>query len=149
MDKWKAAIELGNECFEARRYDDAIRHYQSAKQRVVKLFPQWFQRDDVVAAWVVSHQNIADVLVAQEHTGQAESELRCGYEFLAQQVVDRPDPDSFMALQRGIRQLHVSLTAHYQEHGARLSKPVCPCQRPRRSRPRPSYSRSSPNVSVQ
>lgn len=149
MEKWKAAMQLGNECFEECRYEDAIQHYQRAKQRVTRLFAEWFERDDIVAALVVAHQNIADALVVQEQYAQAESELRCGYEFLAQQVVENRDPDNLPSLQRGVSKLHQSLNAHYKAHGATLSKPVCPCKRSRRARSRPSYSRSSLNVSVQ
>jgi hypothetical protein len=71
MDKFKSAIIDGNSAFSKRHYALAEEHYKTACDRCDQLLLNWFEAKDVVAALVVSYQNLADLYFRQYRFDEA------------------------------------------------------------------------------
>lgn len=148
MDKWKHAVQVGNRYFQEQRFDEALTHYGIGKRRVTLLVSVWFEPAEAIAAFVVVHQNIADVRVAQGNTDEAESELYCCYELLARRLSDCSVADNQEALRTGLRRIYSALMNHHRLYGSVLGKPVYPHRR-RSAKPRSPHIGNHQHVSIQ
>ena len=116
MDQWKLHIQSGNRHFLKKRYLEAEQDYNKAILRVRKIFPAWFNRQQAVAALVVSYHNQADVFNAQKLFSKSEDMLREGYEFLQHTAAKQPVDDALMS---GLRCSYTQLLKHIKSHGSR------------------------------
>ena len=64
MEHWKRTIERANRCFMLGELIDAREAYLQALALAQVLFERWADADEAVAALVVAHHNLADLLVA-------------------------------------------------------------------------------------
>ncbi|MFJ4154705.1 hypothetical protein ACIPZF_07825 [Pseudomonas sp. NPDC089752] len=61
MQHWKRITETANRLFEQGELVDAREHYLQALALAQVLFERWHDVDEAVAAFVVSHHNLADL----------------------------------------------------------------------------------------
>jgi tetratricopeptide (TPR) repeat protein len=64
MAHWKAQTLSGNRHFDAGEYARALDCYQQALWLARQQFADWHDANEAVAALVVAHHNLADLLVA-------------------------------------------------------------------------------------
>ena len=76
MEHWKRTIERANRCFAEGEMVDAREHYLQALALAQVLFERWSDADEAVAACVISHHNLADLLVAMTLPDRA-ADLLC------------------------------------------------------------------------
>ena len=61
MEQWKRTILSGNSCFNRGDQIDARELYLQALALAQVLFDRWRVADEAVAAYVISHHNLADL----------------------------------------------------------------------------------------
>ena len=61
MEQWKRTILSGNSCFNRGDLTDARELYLQALALAQVLFDRWRVADEAVAAYVISHHNLADL----------------------------------------------------------------------------------------
>lgn len=61
MEQWKRTILSGNSCFNRGDLIDARELYLQALALAQVLFDRWSVADEAVAAFVISHHNLADL----------------------------------------------------------------------------------------
>ncbi len=76
MAHWKAQTLSGNRHFDAGEYARALDCYQQALWLARQQFADWHDADEAVAALVVAHHNLADLLVAMTLPDRA-ADLLC------------------------------------------------------------------------
>ncbi len=76
MSHWKQQTREGNRLFDCGEYHQALAHYQQALWLARQQLVQWHDADEAVAALVVAHHNLADLLVAMTLPDRA-ADLLC------------------------------------------------------------------------
>lgn len=76
MSHWKQQTREGNRLFDCGEYHQALVHYQQALWLARQQLVQWHDADEAVAALVVAHHNLADLLVAMTLPDRA-ADLLC------------------------------------------------------------------------
>jgi tetratricopeptide (TPR) repeat protein len=61
MEQWKRTILIGNSYFNRGELIDAREQYLQALALAQVLFDRWAVADEAVAAFVISHHNLADL----------------------------------------------------------------------------------------
>lgn len=61
MDQWKRTIQRANALYAQGHWVDAREYYLQALALAQILFERWADAEEAVAAFVVSHHNLADV----------------------------------------------------------------------------------------
>ncbi|MCV6610375.1 MAG: hypothetical protein OIF55_06365 [Amphritea sp.] len=61
INHWQDTISDGNRFFTLRRYGDAMRLYEQARQLATGLFSQWQDTEAAIATVVISYHNQADL----------------------------------------------------------------------------------------
>lgn len=131
MEQWKTCMRAGNQCFEAQQYDGALTHYQAGCERALQLFTLWFDRQQAVAALVVSYHNLADLWLAMGNPEEAEQQLRRCYDYLfstASSAQSLTEIDE--ALMQGLRRSYSRLLSHIRLYGSQLPSMPDPSQLP-------------------
>ncbi|MDU9410783.1 tetratricopeptide repeat protein [Pseudomonas sp. zfem005] len=119
MEYWKRTIEAGNRSFHSGDWIEARELYLQALAQAQMLLERWPDADQAVAAFVVSHHNLADLhLMLGQPEETAENLCTC-HERLLQVLRDTSLPESLrdVAL-RHSRCTYSSLLQFIQEHGA-------------------------------
>lgn len=75
MTHWKQQTREGNRLFDCGEYHQALAHYQQALWLACQQLAQWHDADEAVAALVVAHHNLADLLVAMTLPDRAADQL--------------------------------------------------------------------------
>ncbi|BCD86812.1 hypothetical protein PSm6_32190 [Pseudomonas solani] len=119
MEYWKRTIEAGNRSFHSGDWIEARELYLQALAQAQMLLERWPDADQAVAAFVVSHHNLADLhLMLGQPEETAENLCTC-HERLLQVLRDTSLPEALrdVAL-RHSRCTYSSLLQFIQEHGA-------------------------------
>ncbi|WP_263142255.1 hypothetical protein [Pseudomonas sp. RIT-PI-AD] len=119
MEQWKRTIEAGNRCFKAGDWVEAREHYLQALALAQVLFQRWMDADAAVAAFVISHHNLADLHLMLGQPEETAENLCAGHERLLQAMADEtlPQPLRDAAL-RHSRATYMELLHFISEHGA-------------------------------
>ena len=88
MEQWKRAILQGNSDFEARQYHLAFRHYRRALMLARHHYASWPVADQAVAALVIAHHNLAELLVRMDHVDDAADNLCAAHDQLLATMAD-------------------------------------------------------------
>ncbi len=118
MTHWKQQTREGNRLFDCGEYHQALAHYQQALWLARQQLVQWHDADEAVAALVVAHHNLADLLVAMARPERA-ADLLCHIHdclLATSQSPASPDPLRDAAL-RHTRSTHAELLAFLRKHG--------------------------------
>ena len=118
MAHWKVQTLSGNRHFDAGEHARALDYYQQALWLARQQFPCWPDADEAVAALVVAHHNLADLLVAMTLPDRAADMLCHVHDCLlaTSQSPASPDPLRAAAL-RHSRGTRTELLAFVQKHG--------------------------------
>ncbi|WP_236207777.1 tetratricopeptide repeat protein [Pseudomonas tohonis] len=119
MEYWKRTIEAGNHCFRAGDWIEARERYLQALAQAQMLLERWSDPDQAVAAFVVSHHNLADLHLMLGQPEETAENLCACHERLLQVLRDPGLPETLrdVAL-RHSRCTYSSLLQFIQEHGA-------------------------------
>ncbi|WP_429166513.1 hypothetical protein [Aeromonas rivipollensis] len=118
MAHWKVQTLCGNRHFDAGEHARALDYYQQALWLARQQFPCWPDADEAVAALVVAHHNLADLLVAMTLPDRAADILCHVHDCLlaTSQSPASPDPLRAAAL-RHSRGTRTELLAFVRKHG--------------------------------
>lgn len=118
MEHWKRIIELANAYFSRAEYIDAREHYLQALALSRVLFERWHDADEAVAAYVISHHNLADVHLRLKQPEESAEYLCAIHEHLLQCLVDpRMTEELRQACLRHSRHSYVELIQFTTAHG--------------------------------
>jgi hypothetical protein len=118
MEHWKSTILKGNSCFNRGDLVDARELYLQALALAQVLLERWSNPDEAVAAFVISHHNLADL-----HLGLNQPEESAEYLCAAHQrllhVIQNADlsPDLRQAASRHSNKTYSELLGFISEHG--------------------------------
>lgn len=118
MEHWKRTIELANRYFSQGEYIDAREQYLQALALSRVLFERWHDTDEAVAAYVISHHNLADVHLRLKQPEESAEYLCAIHEHLLKCLID-PDlgPELRQACLRHSRHSYVELLQFIAIHG--------------------------------
>lgn len=119
MEHWKKTIEAGNRCFAEGDWVQAREFYLHALAEAQVLFGRWADHDMAVAAFVISHHNLADLHLMLGHLEEAAENLCASHERLLQAQSDAALPESLRAAaMHHSRRTYLELLQFIAEHGA-------------------------------
>lgn len=119
MEHWKTTIEAGNRCFASGDWVEARELYLQALAEAQLLFGRWGDHDMAVAAFVISHHNLADLhLTLGQFEAAAENLCTC-HERLLRTLADSSLPEALRnAAMHHSRRTYLELLHFISEHGA-------------------------------
>ena len=118
MEHWKRTVELANALFSRGDYIDAREQYLQALALSQVLFERWYDADEAVAAYVISHHNLADVHLRLEQPEESAEYLCAIHEYLLLCLVDvRLKPELRQACLRHSRHSYIELLHFTTAHG--------------------------------
>ncbi len=118
MEHWKRTIELANRLFSQGEYIDAREHYLQALALSRVLFERWHDADEAVAAYVISHHNLADVHLRLKQPEESAEYLCAIHEHLLKCLMDlRLQAELREACLRHSRHSYVELLQFTTAHG--------------------------------
>ncbi|VXD03089.1 conserved hypothetical protein [Pseudomonas sp. 8Z] len=119
MEHWKNTIEAGNRCFAEGDWVQARELYLQALAEAQVLFGRWRDPDMAVAAFVISHHNLADLHLMLGQSEAAADNLCASHERLLQTLADVQQPEALRdaALHHSSR-TYFQLLQFIAEHGA-------------------------------
>lgn len=119
MDDWKRLICRGNRCFERGDFACARTVYLEALDVSERLLPAWPDADAAVAAFVVSHHNLADLYVHLDCLDEAGDHLQAAHATLMRMVCDeRAAPSLQEAALRHSQRTRAEMLRFAARHGA-------------------------------
>lgn len=130
MVHWKVQTLSGNRHFDAGEHAKALSYYQQALWLARQQFACWHDADEAVAALVVAHHNLADLLVAMALPERA-ADLLCHIHdclLATSQSPASPAPLRDAAL-RHSRSTRTELLAFVRKHGTQDAIQRCLGQR--------------------
>lgn len=118
MQHWKRTIELANHYFNLGEYVDAREYYLQAVALAQVLFNRWSDANEAVAAYVVSHHNLADLHLSLGQPEESAEYLCAAHEHLLETFADIRLPTLLReAAARHSRNTYAELMAFISEHG--------------------------------
>ncbi|MGY3942031.1 hypothetical protein [Aeromonas tecta] len=118
MAHWKQQTLCGNRHFDAGEHAKALDYYQQALWLARQQFSFWHDSDEAVAALVVAHHNLADLLVAMTLPDRAADMLCHIHDCL---IATSQSPACSTSLRasalRHSRTTHTELLAFVRKHG--------------------------------
>jgi hypothetical protein len=110
MIAWKQATQTGNLLFSEQNFQEALHHYRRALALAITLFADWNDADEAVATLVVSHHNVAALLLQANNTDEA-ARILCGIHTCLQRAVgnERMSLPLRQAAQRHSRETYTEL----------------------------------------
>lgn len=119
MEHWKITIEAGNRCFAEGDWVQARELYLQALAEAQVLFGRWRDHDMAVAAFVISHHNLADLHLQLGQLEEAADNLCACHERLLQALADAQLPEALReAALHHSRRTYLELLQFIAEHGA-------------------------------
>ncbi|MGL4316433.1 MAG: hypothetical protein ACRCTL_07440 [Pseudomonas sp.] len=119
MEHWKRTIETGNRCFHGGDWVAAREHYLQALAEVQLLLERWGDAESVVAAFVISHHNLADLHLQLGQPEEAAENLCASHERLLQVAANaRLSPGLRGVALRHSRRTYTELLHFISEYGA-------------------------------
>ncbi len=125
MEDWKRLISRGNRCFERGDMASACTVYQDALFIAEQRLPTWPDADAAIAAFVVSHHNLADLYVRLDCLEDAAYHLQAAHAHLMWVMSD--EACSVELRQAALRQSHhtqAERLAFASTHSGRVA-PLC------------------------
>lgn len=117
MEKWKEHIIEGNQRYKNKEFDQAISAYERSKERVKKLFDEWMNPEEVIAALLASYHNIAELHLQNDRKYLSFLELQQARTFLNQRASKLSQNNSRrLALQKGIDKNEVEILSFMKNH---------------------------------
>lgn len=119
MEHWQETIEAGNRCFSDGDWVQARELYLRALAEAQVLFGRWPDHNLAVAAFVISHHNLADLHLTLGQPEKAAENLCVSHERLLQTISDIEQPQALrdIALHHS-RRTYIELLQFIAEHGA-------------------------------
>lgn len=119
MEHWKITIEAGNRCFVEGDWVQARELYLQALAEAQVLFGRWRDHDMAVAAFVISHHNLADLHLTLGQPEEAAENLCASHEKLLQTLANAQLPEALReAALHHSRRTYLELLQFIGEHGA-------------------------------
>ncbi|MDG9923804.1 MULTISPECIES: tetratricopeptide repeat protein [unclassified Pseudomonas] len=119
MEHWKKTIEAGNRRFAEGDWVQARELYLQALAEAQVLFGRWADHDMAVAAFVISHHNLADLHLMLGHLEEAAENLCASHERMLQTLADTALAEGLRAAaMHHSRRTYLELLQFIAEHGA-------------------------------
>lgn len=119
MEHWKITIEAGNRCFAEGDWVQARELYLQALAEAQVLFGRWHEHNMAVAAFVISHHNLADLHLMLGQPEEAAENLCASHERLLQALADPESPEGLREVaMHHSRRTYLELLQFIAEHGA-------------------------------
>ncbi|WP_394561586.1 tetratricopeptide repeat protein [Aquipseudomonas alcaligenes] len=119
MEHWKTTIEAGNRCFIDGDWVQARELYLQALAEAQVLYGRWPDHDMAVAAFVISHHNLADLHLTLGQPEEAAENLCASHERLLQTLADAALHEGLRsAAMHHSRRTYLELLQFIGEHGA-------------------------------
>lgn len=135
MEDWKRLTRAGNRCYEQGNFAGARRAYVEALATAERWLTSGEPAEDAVAAFVVSHHNLAEVYAGLDDCERAIDHLRAAHDRLARLLEDDDRPDLQLAALRQCNRTRLALLSFARDHG--LSMTLADTTRARSLRPSP------------
>lgn len=122
MDDWKRLTLAGNRCFERGDLTAARRSYQEALVCAERWLAAGDLPEEAVAAFVITHQNLAEVFLGLDDCERAFDHLRAAYGRLLRLLQDCNDRPRLQ--EAALRQCHRARLEMFQfarTHGLTMS----------------------------
>jgi len=118
MEHWKSTILKGNSCFNRGDLIDARELYLQALALAQVLLERWSDPDEAVAAFVISHHNLADLHLSL-HQPEESAEYLCSAHQRLLQAIQNPrlTPALRQAAFRHSNKTYSELLGFINEHG--------------------------------
>lgn len=131
MAGWHDAMAMGRAQLERGARNAALFHFQRALAQAESLFGRWHNHDDAIAALVVSHHGVADVLSLAGQLDDAARRL-CHIHLLLQQVAGDAglQPGLCAAAARHSRQTWTELVHFDRQHPGDVRVRACLAAKP-------------------
>jgi hypothetical protein len=118
MQHWKRTIEEANRCFNRGDLVDARELYLQALALAQVLFERWANVDEAVAAFVISHHNLADLHLALGQPEESAEYLCAVHQHLLQVMQEqRLSPSLRQAALRHSSKTYTELLGFISEYG--------------------------------
>ena len=119
MEHWKTIIEAGNRCFVEGDWVQARERYLQALAEAQLLLGRWGDHEQAVAAFVVSHHNLADLHLTLNQPESAAENLCACHERLLSILGSDVQPEALrQAALRHSQRTYLELLHFIAEHGA-------------------------------
>ncbi|WAJ36749.1 hypothetical protein OU800_19365 [Pseudomonas sp. GOM7] len=118
MEHWKTVIEAGNRCFTEGNWVQARELYLQALAEAQVLLGRWADHEQAVAAFVVSHHNLADLHLTLEQAESAAENLCACHERLLSILGNGALPEALQqAALRHSQRTYLELLQFIAEYG--------------------------------
>jgi tetratricopeptide (TPR) repeat protein len=118
MEHWKRTILKGNSCFNRGDLIDARELYLQALALAQVLLERWVNVDEAVAAFVISHHNLADVHLSLNQPEESAEYLCAAHQRLLDVIQNiRLKPALRLAALRNSNKTYSELLNFTQQHG--------------------------------
>ncbi|WP_296262245.1 MULTISPECIES: hypothetical protein [unclassified Pseudomonas] len=118
MEHWKTTILEGNSCFNRGDLVDARKLYLQALALAQVLLERWHDPDEAVAAFVISHHNLADLHLSLNQPQESAEYLCSAHQRLLQVIQSlRLTPALRQAAFRHSNKTYSELLGFISEHG--------------------------------
>lgn len=122
MDQWKHAIVSGNRAVEARDDLAACGHYRLAMTLARTMLETWPDHDAAIAAWVVSHHNLADLAARNDACQHAAALLIAAHRQLQRLIEDERQTTTLREMAtRHTRHTYAEMLRFAQRHPDNLT----------------------------
>lgn len=119
MEHWKSIIEAGNRCFVEGDWVQARECYLQALAEAQLLLGRWSDHEQAVAAFVVSHHNLADLHLTLSQPESAAENLCSCHERLLSILANQAQPEALREVAlRHSQRTYLELMHFIAEHGA-------------------------------
>ncbi|RAU49615.1 MULTISPECIES: hypothetical protein [unclassified Pseudomonas] len=118
MEHWKSTILKGNSCFNCGDLVDARELYLQALALAQVLLERWKNPDEAVAAFVISHHNLADLHLSLKQPEESAEYLCAAHQRLLRVIQDpRIAPGLRQAAFRHSHKTYSELLTFITDHG--------------------------------
>ena len=125
MEKWKKYIIEGNQFFKKKDFDLAILSYQSSKEQIKKIFDDWSNPEEAIAAILASYHNISELYLQRGQKHLSFIELQKARKFLMQKTVNLElNSRRWMVIQKGINKNEMQILSFMKEHQVNSINPT-------------------------
>lgn len=115
MDQhWKQKTLSGNQAHQSGDFEAAMSDYRAAVRRAKQLFMGWLDREEAVAAVMVSYHNVATCYEAQSQFEMAMHWLNACVDYLREARAVLSDDESMAALDHGLARSYAYLLTYRQ-----------------------------------
>lgn len=122
MDDWKRLISRGNRCFERGDMANACAVYQDALFIAESRLATWTDPNAAIAAFVVSHHNLADLYVRLDCLEHAADHIQAAHvRVMGLLSDDQATPDLRQAALRHSHHTQAERLAFATAHGSRMA----------------------------